>query len=317
MMNLYLTTNRPSSARKLWNMLENDDSAWIRYSAALIEYVSWNLLHEEGSTAQSAERMLARAIRGNVYVAFYLGWPQMFERAMEYTDEVVEGGTLDSASGSMLEAIEYGCCCYSSEQRQHNENGKESVAEVNAEEDRGMGMWLGTEGSLDWIRSVVLRVLNESKGDGSGGSKNSEVVGDSTDCVLTRSDLLSWETKLSKEEEDYERERNEKEEWIRCREEEGESAYDDEEKEGEEPDVVMYAGMFRTAMDWLQDAGEFLKEPSLEYQTNEVGGEDDNITPKDDDSTGDEGKGNINEIGRSVDDDTSDGSDDSGSSAES
>mmetsp|Transcript_3087 Transcript_3087/g.6786 ORF Transcript_3087/g.6786 Transcript_3087/m.6786 type:complete len:678 (-) Transcript_3087:123-2156(-) len=241
LMNMYLTTNRPSSARKLWTLLSNDGSAWIKYSAALIEYVSWNLLQEDGSTAESAEQLLMQAIKGNVYVAFLLGWPQMFERAMEYTDEVVERG-LDSRSGSILEAIEYGCCCY-------NEGEGDS-----ADEEKGMGMWMGTEGSLDWVRSVVLKVLNERNND-------EEEIGDG-DELLKKADLLRWETQLTKEEEEFEEERNEREKLLLSGEGQDES---EKEEEEEEPDVVMYAGMFRTAMDWLQDAGDFLKEPSYDF----------------------------------------------------
>jgi hypothetical protein len=263
LMTMYMATNRPSSARQLYMSLPSDNSAWIQYPAALIEYVSWNVLHETGSTAQSAERLLTEAIRGNVYVVYLLAWPNMFERAMEYTHEVVESGLLDRKSGSLLEAIEYGCNCYS---------GNRESEEDDAGDDRGMGLWLSTEGSLDWVRSVVLRVLNDNTTieDGSDG--------------LTKADLLRWESQLNREEEEFELERNAKDtklnEWRAQREESGNcdndtgSDKDQEEDDGEEEeeeedlDVVMYAGMFRTAMDWLQDAGEFLKEPTFEYITN-------------------------------------------------
>ena len=231
LMNMYMSTNRPASARKLWERLDNDGSAWIRYSAALIEYVSWNLLQEEGSTAESAESLLAKAIRGNVYVAFFLGWPEMFEKAMEYTEELVERG--DSPSGSILEAIEYGCC-------------------VN--EDKGLGMWGGTDGSLEWVRSVILKVLNS----------NDNEICDAGDN-LAKEDLMSWESKLAKEEEEYERERNEREDMKANESDNEESSNPDEDEE--EPDSLMYAGMFRTAMDWLQDAGEFLQTPSYDFIT--------------------------------------------------
>jgi len=253
LMNIYLSTNRPSSARRLWTSLENDPSAWIRYSAALIEYVSWSLLGEEGSTAGSAERALVRAIRANVYIAYLLGWPATFERAMEYTDEVVEGGMMDAKGGSLLEAIEYGCCCYSSQREEEDE-------------ERGISMWLGTEGSLDWMRSVVLRALNMPEEEDGGKAENSKenegnVEKGPDDWPLTRADLLSWETKLTVEEEEHERKRKEKEQKMRHQEEEKDGRGEDNDEE-EELDVVMYGGMFRTAMDWLQDAGEFLREPS-------------------------------------------------------
>jgi hypothetical protein len=239
LMNMYLSTNRPSSARKLWMMLDSDGSAWVRYSAALIEYVSWNLLKEEGSTAESAEVLLTKAIRGNVYVAYLLGWKDMFQKTMEYIEELVEMGD-GGLSGSILEGVEYYGC------------GLVDANEDDGEMEKGMGMWLGTEGSLEWVRSVILRVLNEANSDGSEDEDR-----------LTKADLLSWETQLAKEEEVFEKERGEKEQSRN-------DDYNDDREEGsnddeEEPDLLMYAGMFRTAMDWLTDAGEFLKAPSYEY----------------------------------------------------
>lgn len=278
LMNMYLSTNRPASARKLWERLDNDGSAWIRYSAALIEYVSWNLLQEEGSTADSAEQLLAKAIRGNVYVAFFLGWPQMFAKAMEYTEELVERG--DSPSGSILEAIEYGCC---------------------ANEDKGLGMWEGTDGSLEWVRSVILKVLNTSD-DG----ESSHDANDAEDRLM-KADLMSWERKLATEEEDYERERNEKEDMKATEEvqesDNDESSNDDNDDEDEEePDSLMYAGMFRTAMDWLQDAGEFLQAPSYDFISSE-----DNTDEKDEvnDTTANQPTSNGIDVSGSGTDDSS------------
>lgn len=231
LMNMYLSTNRPAAARKLWNALPNDGSAWIRYSAALIEYVSWNLLGEKGSTKETAEKALAGAIRGNVYVAYCLGWKDMFEKAMEYTADVVEWG--DGESGSIMEAVEYYGCGYLDEE----------------EQDRGLAMWLGTDGSLDWVRSFVLRNLNESAEDDNG----------------IRDILTGWEGKLAKEEEAFEQEKTDAKEST----DESESVDNHAEDEEEEPDLLMYAGMFRTAMDWLQDAGEFKKSSSDDYIMND------------------------------------------------
>lgn len=281
LMNMYMSTNRPASARKLWERLDNDGSAWIRYSAALIEYVSWNLLQEEGSTAESAERLLAKAIRGNVYVAFFLGWPQMFEKAMEYTEELVERG--DSPSGSILEAIEYGC---------------------SMNEDKGLGMWVGTDGSLEWVRSMILKVLNS-------GDENSDA---SSEDRLMKADLMIWESKLAKEEEEYERERNEKEDMKAAEkndESDNEESSKHDEEDEEEPDSLMYAGMFRTAMDWLQDAGEFLQAPSYDFITNE-----DNTDEKDEDEVNETTANQTVAEDRDDSDNSGSGTDDSSESEE-
>lgn len=288
LMNMYLTRNQPNSARRLWERLHTDTSAWIRYSAALIDYVSWNILHEKGSTANIAEMSLVRAIRGNAFVAYFLGWSSIFEKAMEYTNEVVESGIMvGKDSGSLLEAIEYACRCYSTSTSgdDHDDDDK----------DVGMAMWLGTEGSLDWVRSVVLRVLHESN-----GINNNELI--SLDSYrLTKTDLRCWENQLQREEQDFEKERKEKKDLTST--DVGENAGLDEDVSGEgdddeeKPDVLMYAGMFRTSMDLLEDAGEFLKEPSFAYvttmaETDEgsgaVSGDDDH---ENEDMTGDMGIG--------------------------
>jgi hypothetical protein len=239
LMNMYLSTNRPDSARKLFNSLSTDSSAWIRYSAALIEYVSWNLLGEDGSSRDVAEKALGEAILGNVYVAYMIGWKDVFDRAMEYTEDVVDWG--DGELGSVLEAVEYyGCGCLENEEEEENE--------------RGLAVWLGTEGSLDWVRSFVLRVLANTAEGGNG---------DGEDYGNVRSALLGWETRLASEEEVYEKEKALNKE-LESDDNIMESGNNEEEEE-EEPDLLMYAGMFRTAMDWLQDAGEFKKSPVDDY----------------------------------------------------
>lgn len=120
---------RPDSARLLWERLGPDDpSVWIRYSAALIEYVSWKLLKEEGSTQQTAEALLARAIQTNVFCAYYLAYFDTFADAMDYVEEIE-----DADEDSPLE---------------------ESIEYCNSEQ---MGAWQGTDGACEWIRSIILK----------------------------------------------------------------------------------------------------------------------------------------------------------------
>jgi len=328
LMNMYLSCNRPESARGLWTRLREDGSAWVRYSEALIEYASWNVLNEKGSTAEVAESALARAIRGNVYVVYLLGWSRTFERAMEYTDEVVGGGIMvGKDGGSLLEAIEYGCRCYhpssSSPDGGDGTSGRDDDDDDDEDRDAGMAMWMGTEGSLDWARSVVLRVLNENEDEGEveGGG------GFSDPDRLTKADLLCWEGRLNVEEEEFERARKEREDrWALSGKDAGGDGYDasgrgddDGDEEDEEgPDVPMYAGMFRTAMDWLQDAGEFLKEPSFDYvRTGDGDAKEGGATSSgddDDDDDDDEKEGKDDDTDTSVHDDDS-SSEDGGSSS--
>lgn len=199
LMRLYLEANRPESARRLWEKLPNDTSVWIRYSAALVEYVSWNLLNEEGSTRQSAEAMLAKAIQANVFSAYYLAFSETFDAVMEYTDDIEHAD-----EQTLEEAIEY--CC--SEQR---------------------SAWLETEGSIEWLRQVILRTMHG--GNVAGGE-------------LTKSDL-EWEERLEQLVDEQEREGS------------NQDNMDDNSADDDEHDVRMFSGMFRTGMEMLQEAGEF------------------------------------------------------------
>ena len=217
LMRMYLEANRPDSARRLWERLPHDNSAWIRYSAALIEFVSWQLLEEEGSSRNSAEDLLCMAIAASPFCAFSIAFHATFERVMEYGDELE-----DEEPGSLQESIEY----------THSEQ---------------MGSWLGTEGAVEWMQGVVLRLLN-------GG--RSAIKSDAADEARTQ--LQSWEVLLGRIEEDFEASEKEEEEEEEADDDSNE-ANDSEDYNPEEPDMLMYTGMFRTAMDMLTDAGELLR----------------------------------------------------------
>ena len=132
LMRLFIEANRPDSARRLWEKLpETDTSVWIRYSAALVEYISWKILKEEGSTQATAESHLAKAIQSNLFCAYNLAFCDTFQEAMDYTEDIE-----DANEGKPLEeAIEY----------------------CNSEQ---MGAWQGTEGALEWVRDVVLKAIH-------------------------------------------------------------------------------------------------------------------------------------------------------------
>eukprot|EP00978_Attheya_sp_CCMP212_P029119 scaffold102442_cov54-Attheya_sp.AAC.3 len=215
LMRMYLEANRPDSARRLWERLSpTDPSVWIRYSAALVEFVSWKLLNEPGSTRSTAETLLHQAIRSNIFCAFHIAYHPTFESVMEYTDEIE-----DSDEGTLEEAIEY---C-SSEQ---------------------MGTWLGTEGAIEWLRRNVLRALNTN---------------DSKPSSISKADL-DWSTKLAVIEEEYEASHNFEDEQATDEEDNApQLVVLEDDSEEEKHDLLMYAGMFRTAMDMLEDAGEFVK----------------------------------------------------------
>ena len=202
---MYLETNRPESARRLWERLPNDKSAWIRFSAALIEYVSFNILNEEGSSQESADALLSVAIKANIYCAFYLAFITRFNIVMEYVDEID-----DANEGTLEEAIEY---CNSDQ----------------------IGHWYGTDGALDWVKSSLVQIWN------------GERIGE-----CDKSDLHNWDTLLTQIEYDFEA--------NQPSENETNSSIENNDEKDEEIDVLMYTGMFRTAMGMIIDSGELAME---------------------------------------------------------
>lgn len=212
LMKLYIEANRPESARRLWEKLSPDDaSVWIRYSAALIEFVSWKILEEPGSTEETAMALLKKAIQTNIFCAYQLAYWEAFQDAMDYTDEIEDA----TEEEPLEEAIEY---CNS---------------------DQGMGSWHGTEGALEWLKET-LQVALKGKIDG-----------------LTTDDL-QWRPKLADIKREYEAQAAAA--MPEVDEEEEENSHrdtDSESDEEEEPtiDGAMFAGMFETAMEMLEQAG--------------------------------------------------------------
>lgn len=132
LMRMYMDANRPDSARRLWERLpDSDPSVWIRYSAALIEFVSWKLLEEDDSTQEKAEALLSQAIKANIFCAYYLAFFDTFHEVMDYVDEVEDA----HEESPLEEAIEY----------------------CNSEQ---MGAWQGTEGACEWIKSLILQAVH-------------------------------------------------------------------------------------------------------------------------------------------------------------
>lgn len=219
LMRMYLDANRPDSARRLWEKLPpNYSSVWIRYSAALLEFVSWKILKEEGSTQESAEALLVTAIRANIYCAYYIAFFETFQQVMEYTDEVE-----DAADGTLEQAIEY----------------------CNSEE---MGNWIGTEGAVSWIKNFIIKVLN-SKECGVSHLKKEDLEWEEK--------LISLEREFD-EENGKTRQDPTRDHQISMVEQPREHDSDEDvTSQHSEVDLLMYIGMFRTGMDMLSDAGEF------------------------------------------------------------
>jgi len=148
-----------------------------------------------------------------------------------YTDEV------EAAENPLEEAIEY---CDSEQ----------------------MGMWLGTDEALEWLKRTLLRALHGEKVAGGALSavdlewapKLLEVE----ETFRAQRDAEQMEQEAEQEAEDDAEQDRRVEEALAGKEVVYRNALADEEEEGleEEPiDTVMYAGMFRTTMDMLYTSG--------------------------------------------------------------
>ena len=99
-----------------------------------------------------------------------------------------------------------------------------------------MGAWHGTEGALDWIREVIVKGLNNIS------VANGE---------LSSSDL-EWRSQLSQLKEDSETIEEEEEASDEDDDDENSNSNSDDESI---VDVAMFAGMFETAMEMLEESG--------------------------------------------------------------
>jgi tetratricopeptide (TPR) repeat protein len=198
---LYMEANRPDSARRLWEKLPSTDPAvWIRYSAVLIEFVSFKILEEEGSSEQKCEEKLTDAIKSNIFCAYYLAFFDDFNEVMEYTEDIE-----DADDDSPLEqAIEY----------------------CNSEQ---VGAWKGTDGAMEWVRDFIVRTLNKKS---TPSPQN-----------LTEQDL-DWREALSKTREKHAANDDDKHVDSSC-----------DSDDDSVVDIEMYANMFETAMEMLEDSG--------------------------------------------------------------
>jgi len=222
LMKLYLEANRPESARRLWEKLSPDDpSVWIRYSAALIEYVSWKLLEEAGSTEESARTLLTQAIQSNVFCAYYLAFWTSFEGVLEHGEEI-EGANEDQP---LEEAIEY----------------------CNSEE--GYGAWQGTDGALDWIRDVIVSTLH-------GGS----AFGLSPKDLAWKEKLSAIKEEYEENTKPSHASSDDQEDEPDAEDEKQDSEEDADDDETE-VDGAMFADMFGVAMEMLEDSGKIKVPP--------------------------------------------------------
>jgi hypothetical protein len=220
LMRLYLQANRPQSVQQLWTcrlapVAKEERSVWVLYSVALVAYLRWHEFRE--ITRHDAETALIRAFRGNVLCAYYLAFSKFFHEHMEYTDEIEHA----SDDKPLEEAIEY---C-SSEQ---------------------MGMWLGSEGALEWVQATLLRILQGQ----------TLFVGDD----ITKADL-DWKDKLQAIEREHKALKDRAHDQDDGDQSDGDNSDSDDSEDEEEVDVLMFANMYRTTMEMLEANGSLLQVP--------------------------------------------------------
>jgi hypothetical protein len=236
LMRLYMEANRPESARRLWEDLSPTDPAvWIRYSAVLIEYVSFKILKEEGSNESKCEIHLAAAIKSNIFCAYYLAFFDTFNKVIEYADEIEDA----NESSPLEEAIEY----------------------CNSEQ---MGAWLGTEGAVDWVRNFIVRNLNSASNSEGEDISVSDLDWRKPLSKIREAYAANVEEMKSRDsqddtdgdnESDGDNNNDDNKDNDNDNESHGDNNDDEEDDDDSIVDVEMYASMFKTTMEMVEASG--------------------------------------------------------------
>eukprot|EP01052_Picozoa_sp_SAG31_P043080 SAG31_NODE_7063_length_1799_cov_1.926471_1_plen_277_part_10 len=100
-----LDMNEPARARALLESHAVDERCGMAYSRALLEFVSWKLLGEPGSTAATAAMARDRALKSNPFAAIYLANADVFSRHVDPAE--VDGADNDDALFESGAAVGY------------------------------------------------------------------------------------------------------------------------------------------------------------------------------------------------------------------
>ncbi|KAG7395130.1 hypothetical protein PHYBOEH_004203 [Phytophthora boehmeriae] len=115
---------RGAEARKLIEEYKDDKSAVLAYCRVIIEYVSWEVLEEKGSSEEVVQAALSKAFALNPFVAVVLAYHETFFQVMEYVDEIKS-----PKEGSIEEAFLY--------------------------VSQNIGVWVDTVGAYQWIEKEL------------------------------------------------------------------------------------------------------------------------------------------------------------------
>lgn len=111
---------RGAEARELLDKYTGETSAVLAYCRVILEYVSWEVLEEDGSSEEVVQGVFKKAFALNPFVAVFLAAHETFAEVVEYVEDIKE-----PKPGSIEEAFVY--CC------------------------NNIGVWVDTVGAAAWI----------------------------------------------------------------------------------------------------------------------------------------------------------------------
>ena len=117
----YMDAADAVKARALIDRFKEDRSCCFMYNKALIEFISYKLLQEKGSSQELCDAALEEAYKANPYALFALAYNSVFADTIEYAALIRQ-----APEGSVEDAISFF--------------------------DSDMELWDDVEGAIDWVR---------------------------------------------------------------------------------------------------------------------------------------------------------------------
>lgn len=119
---------RGAEARELIERFQGQqDSAVLAYCQVIIEYVSWEVLEEDGASEEVVRAALLKAFKLNPFIAVFISAHETFFQVVEFVEEIKE-----PAPGSIEEAFLY---C-----------------------SQNIGVWLDTVGADAWVAKELAEL---------------------------------------------------------------------------------------------------------------------------------------------------------------
>ncbi|POM72539.1 Hypothetical protein PHPALM_10729, partial [Phytophthora palmivora] len=118
---------RGAEARALIEEHKDEESAVLAFCQVIIEYVSWEVLEEEGSSEEVVQKAFRKAFVAfvlNPFMAVVIAYHETFFQVMEYVDEIK-----NPKRGSIEEAFVY--------------------------VSQNIGVWVDTVGAYQWIEKEL------------------------------------------------------------------------------------------------------------------------------------------------------------------